>query len=303
MRVCVTGGSGYIGTSLINLLLSKGCQVTALIHNRPLADRLAKHPSLESHVCDLRELSDLSPFLKGADCLIHNAIVWDEKPLHTNTLDKFVSINLFQWAASQGVGHILYTSSTAVHRPFTPLMTEVDDLQPADDYAETKLKGELAAKDFALQAGIKTTIIRAAPVIGPPEYEGEKMKMLSTMKDIFNAALDNATIHLPYEPGRQFISRDDLAQTFWRAMQPDSPPGTYLAASSNYTTWESIARMFLEQLGSKSSIVVPSSLSQPCHFDCSRLEDQLGLKFNSHAGLQAMIESLTADYTKGPFSQ
>lgn len=303
MRVCVTGAAGFVGTSLVDLLLSKGCHVTALVHNRLLPESLTRRRGLECYICDLRDLSDLSGFMKGADCLIHNAIVWDDLDTGPNTIDTFVSINLFQWATAQGVEQIIYTSTTAVHRPFKPLMTEDDVLQPDDDYADIKLKGELALKDFAESAGVKTTIIRSAPVIGAPEYEGEQLKLLSGLKSIFDSALDNAPIYLPKEPGRQFICRRDLAETFWQAMQPKSPAGTFLAASANMTSWEQVARQFVEQLDSKSEIIPPGQYSPPSFFDCSRLAKEFGLTFDSQLSLQAMIESLTNEYTKGPFSQ
>lgn len=302
MRVCITGGTGYVGLCISAALIRQGYEVTLLIRKRSLPLELASRPNVRLIQCDLLDEAKVRKQLKGQDCLIHNSLIWNDDDQQPATTDFESTINLFQSAADVGTEKIIYTSSTAVHRPFKPFMTVNDPLEAYDSYAFVKGQNELLLKAIAENLDIKATIIRAGPVIGAPEFDGEKIKLHSQIAKMFSCALDNHPIVLTEEAGRQFICRRDLAKVFLAAIQAKSEPGTYLAVSENLTTWESIARQMIENLDSKSEIIPSSHQEEEKRFETRTLIDKLGLRFNSQASMKAMIESMAAEYSSGPFS-
>ena len=302
VRVCITGGTGFVGLSLSSLLIRRGCEVTLLTHERTLPPDLAARPNAYIVQCDLLDFAKVRKYMSGQDCLIHNSIIWSDEDEMPASGDFESSICLFQAAAEAHVKRVVYTSSTAVHRPFKPFMTALDEVEPYDAYAFVKSQNELLLATLSEKLGFEGTVIRPGPVVGGPAYEGEKLKVGNQINRIFNCALDNSPIRLDEEVGRQFIGRDDLAKVFLAAIQPKAEPGTYIAAADNLTTWESIARLIVEKLDSKSEIIPSGNQAPECRFDTMPLIKKLGLRFNSEASVAAMIDSMTSEYSSGPFS-
>lgn len=302
MRVCITGGTGFVGLSLSGLLIKRDYEVTLLTNERTLPQELAFRPNAFLVKCDLLDFAKVRKHLSGQDCLIHNSIIWSKDDDLPSSADFESTLGLFQAAAEAGIPKVIYTSSTAVHRPFKPLMTEDDQIDPFDTYAFVKNQNEVLLTVLAEKLGFQGTIIRSGPVVGPPAFEGEKLKIHSKISSMFSSALDNYPIHLDQELARQFIGRDDLARVFLAAMQSSAEPGTYLAVSENMTSWESIARQIIEKLNSKSEIVPSNSQDAACRFSTDSLLQKLGLRFDSQASMAAMIDGMVSEYSSGPFS-
>jgi len=138
MKVLLTGGSGNLGQALLPRLLDKGDTPVILNVRKPLhLNRGAEF--IEGSVLDRSKLTHI---FRGCDCIVHIA-AWHG--IHEDRGEKdaydFFDLNVrgtfevFEAAASAGIGKAIYISTTSVHRPDTR-------------YGNSKILAEQIAEDY-----------------------------------------------------------------------------------------------------------------------------------------------------------
>ena len=178
----VTGAAGFIGSHLIQKLLSIGQRVIALDnfssghrHNiekvRVLVGNSSKN--LDLHDGDINDTSLCKRLLKGADIVLHQAALGSvprsvEDPMRTNTanVDGFLSILVA--AREVGVKRFVYASSSSVYGDSAEL-PKVEDRtgRPLSPYAVSKAVNELYARVFTELHGMELIGLRYFNVFGP----------------------------------------------------------------------------------------------------------------------------------------
>jgi nucleoside-diphosphate-sugar epimerase len=167
MKVLVTGGSGFIGTHIIDELLSKGHEV------RVFDRRIPKSKSVEWLDGDLRWLGDCDRAVRGMDAILHLAarISVDESLdyIWQYFNDNLMStVNLFLAASKHHVNHVLFTSSCEVYGE-TPKggATEEAPCNPTSPYAASKYAAERAALTFQrVHPELKLAVLRPFNTFG-----------------------------------------------------------------------------------------------------------------------------------------
>ncbi len=178
MNVVVTGGSGRIGTFVIQELLTHGHQVTNLDASAPA------EPRGRFLRADLTDLGQTYGGLAGADAVIHLAAIPHplsdppEVVFRNNVLSTY---NVLEAANTLGIRRVILTSSfSALGFPFarhvmTPEYIPMDEdhpLWPQDAYGLSKQIGEIMAESFVRRTPAMTIIsLRPSAVIVPDEYE------------------------------------------------------------------------------------------------------------------------------------
>lgn len=76
--VLVTGAEGFIGSTLVDLLVEQGARVRALVHYKPYAEKgylahLLDHPAVEMIAGDVRDAGRVSDAVAGCDTVFHLA--------------------------------------------------------------------------------------------------------------------------------------------------------------------------------------------------------------------------------------
>lgn len=278
MRIFLTGGTGYIGAYLIRELVGAGHELTVLSRNPSAC------PGIAVQRGDLQHYD-----LARHDVLIHNAIWWEEED---ELQDVRAAAQLFEAAAKAGIGHIVYTSSTAVHRPFRPLMNEETKIETADSYGATKAANEVFLSAICRQHGMRWNVVRPGPVVGPPATEGAPFKSDRTIARLAEAARKGGELRVGKGLGRQFVAADDLALLYRALLKADHSGETFLCVDRNTTLWESIARRLVEICGSKSEVVVEESKEASHRFDVTKIERTFGFRFDSSAAMTKHLEHL-----------
>ena len=166
-NILVTGGGGYVGTNLVNELLSENYIVTVL-DTFWFGNNLKKHKNLKIIKKDIRGINEKD--LKKIECIMHLAsiandpaaeldakLTWD-----VNVLATYKLINL---AINQKVKKFIFASSGSVYGiKKEKRVTEDLSLEPVSEYNKSKMIGERILLSYKKK--IDLTILRPATVCG-----------------------------------------------------------------------------------------------------------------------------------------
>ena len=177
MKAFVTGGTGFIGASIVRELLKEGWEVRALV--RPGSDRgnLAGL-KVEIREGDLGSEEALKRGLDGCRTLYHAAAdyrLWTRDPAAMYRVNVDGTRNILSAALAAGVEKVVYTSSVGtLGNPGdgTPgdEETPVDLSQMVGDYKKSKFLAERAAESF-LEQGLPLVIVNPSTPVGPMDIK------------------------------------------------------------------------------------------------------------------------------------
>lgn len=174
----VTGGSGFIGSHLVDALVEGGVKVTVLDLVDPKEDR--KNEKVTYVKGDIRD-KDLGVFLKAVspDVVFHLAAHIDDRasvldPVMNADHNELGSINVFEQAKRVGVKKILFASSCAVYGlPESLPIAETVMPRPRTPYGISKWVAEHYLDAMSLQSDVVAVALRFANVYGPRQ-DGSK---------------------------------------------------------------------------------------------------------------------------------
>ena len=184
MRVVVTGGAGFIGSSVVDALLAQGHSVLALDNlstgSRRFLDDASRHPDFELAVADLCEdAAGLPAHFRGADVVVHLAanadvrVGWNapKRDLEQNVI---ATHNVLEAMRTAGAGRILFSSTGSVYGEAPVVPTPEDCPFPVQTslYGASKLAAEGLIAAYAEGAGIGATVFRFVSVLGPRYTHG-----------------------------------------------------------------------------------------------------------------------------------
>lgn len=145
MKVCVTGGAGYIGSHLVAALIERGHEVV-VIDNLENGTRI--HSKSRFYSYDIREIDQMEDALVGTEVFFHLAA--DKRATSKDYYD-MMSVNLggttavLETAKRVGAKRFILASSAAVYAPKDTPCNEYDVIttrKPANIYGLSKLQGE-----------------------------------------------------------------------------------------------------------------------------------------------------------------
>jgi nucleoside-diphosphate-sugar epimerase len=185
--ILVTGANGFVGSHVIDALLTSGYSVKAVVRNT-----WSDAPQgVDLLIADLSLPFDWSDALQGVTAIIHLAArvhQTDESP--QMAIEEFRNINtratleLADQAAIIGVKRFLYLSTIAVNGVFTApgeYFTEQSEPSPKSSYATSKYESELGLLKIAQKYPMEVTIIRP-PMIYGFNAPGNFSRLISIIK-------------------------------------------------------------------------------------------------------------------------
>jgi nucleoside-diphosphate-sugar epimerase len=175
MNVLVTGGAGFIGSSLARSLAGDGHAVRVLDDfSTGRKENLAGvEGDLEVLEGDVRDPAAVARAVAGAEVVHHLAAlpsvarsVADPRASHQVNVDG--TLNVLLAAVDAGVGRVVYASSSSVYGD-TPVLPkhEAMPVSPRSPYAAAKLAGEAYCRSFARVYPLQTVCLRFFNVFGP----------------------------------------------------------------------------------------------------------------------------------------
>ena len=166
-HILVTGGCGFVGSSLVNSLLEDGYKVR-VIDTQWFGNYLHNHPNLECLKLDIRNVDEI-PF-DGIDSIIHLANIANDPSVEMNpTLSWEVNVLATQQLANKAkkhkVQHFIYASRGSVYGiKEEDKVTEDLDLIPISVYNKTKMVAERVLLSYSEDFNVHC--IRPATVCG-----------------------------------------------------------------------------------------------------------------------------------------
>ena len=206
MMVFVTGGTGFVGSHVVNTLLDRGHKVRVLV--RPGSENKLKRPNdVEIANGDVMEAADLARGIEGCDAAIHLVGIiraFPGKGITFERLHNEATANLIQAAKEKGISRLLHMSAQGAR----------------DDGPTAYLRTKFAAEELVRQSGLSYTIFRPSLIFG---RGGEAIKMFADMvKKFMLPVIGDGQYRL------QPVSALAVAQGFERALQLKAAHGQTL---------------------------------------------------------------------------
>ncbi len=228
MKIFITGGCGYIGTVLTNVLLKDGHHITVL-DTQWFGNFLSKNENLRLIKGDIQDLSKIS--FEGMDCIIHLANIANDPGVELDQtlsweINALSSQNLAEKAVQHGVNQIIYASSGSVYGIKEEAeVTEDLSLVPISAYNKTKMVSERVFMSY--KDSIKIHCIRPATVCGySPRMRLDVSVNLLTMQALLRKKINvfggnqirpNINIHDMVRVYQHFIMNKNINSGFYNA--------------------------------------------------------------------------------------
>lgn len=174
----VTGGAGFIGSHIVEYLLTNGAGSVTVLDNlatgfKKNLDLFAAYPKLRFIEGDIRDPEVCKLACEGIDYVTHQAALGSvprsvKDPITSNDVNAGGFVNMITAAKNAGVKSFVYASSSSVYgdEPNLPKREEKVG-NPLSPYAVTKKTNELYADVFARLYGMKVLGLRYFNVFGP----------------------------------------------------------------------------------------------------------------------------------------
>ena len=226
--VAVTGGSGYIGSHVVDALIAAGCTVKVL-------DQKAPHrPEAEWVPCDVLDLDGLTGAVADADLVYHLAAIADVNDviadptvaIEVNTLG---TARVLEAARRADAGRVVLASTVWVYAAASPGDTEVDEdtvFDPSTDrhlYVTSKVAAEMACRDYLTLYDRPYTVLRYGIPYGP------RMRDRCVVAAFMQRAMRGETLTIDGDGSqhRFFVYVEDLAQAHVKVLDDVAVNRTY----------------------------------------------------------------------------
>ena len=177
MKILVTGGAGYIGSTLVPILLSSGHRVRVmdnLTHGGKSLLGVWPDLNFDFYEGDVRNEEHARAALKDIEAVIHlAAIVGDpacaRQPEIARAINLDASIQLFNLSKELGVKNFIFSSTCSNYgkmKDGNGYVDETSELSPVSLYAETKVAVEKYLLDPANSGELIPTVLRFATAYG-----------------------------------------------------------------------------------------------------------------------------------------
>lgn len=247
--VLVTGGAGFLGSSLCARLVEEGISVTVLDNlSSGNLQRLQKVASCKNfHLVkgDITNAEDVKQCVKGKDTILHMAAKVGVIRAASHGIDvlettlKGISLLLSE-SIKNDVSTFVFASSSEVYGEPSRLPSREDDpLVPKSTYAVAKVAAERYCEEYGTLYGMNTCIFRYFNVYGP--FQNDDF----VISRFLHCALAGKALPV-YDGGtqtRDFCFIDDAASLTLEAMKRNRGTGIYNVGSGERTSLRTLAEL------------------------------------------------------------
>jgi nucleoside-diphosphate-sugar epimerase len=257
-KIVVTGGAGFIGSSLARALIARGDEISVLDNfstgrRENLQDLAGTLAIVEGDILDAALLDRV---FAGAEVVFHEAAIPSvprslAAPLASHNANATGTLNVLEAARRCQVRRVVYAgSSSAYGEP--PSLPVVETMAPAplSPYAVSKLAGEQYCRVYARVFGVQTVILRYFNVFGP--RQDPNSQYAAVIPRFITSALAglSPTVYGDGEQSRDFCFIDNVVEANLRAADAEGASGkVFNIACGSGTSLNRILSLLGESLG------------------------------------------------------
>jgi UDP-glucose 4-epimerase len=261
VRVLVTGGSGFIGSHVVDRLLAHGHQplIFDLVHSR-----IHDSNAVECITGDILDSSALREAMRSCSGVIHLAAVADVDqvaldPLRAELVNTRGTAVVLEAARDEEIRHIVYGSTIWVYGNAPGAQALDEDVllaSPDHFYTATKLAGEMYCRSYGLMFGLAPTILR----FGIPH--GPRARAATVVATFVARALAGEPISVNGDgsQARHFVYVEDLADGIVAALAEDARGHTYNLVGDEIVSVREIAGIVRALVGDVDIFHAPGRL-------------------------------------------
>lgn len=308
MKVCVTGGAGFIGSNIVKKLLH-------LNHDIIIVDNLSSGfkknvPLSGVHFIegDIRDSALIHKILQGVETIYHLAAsVGNKRSIENPIIDADINaigtLNILEAARKYQVKKIIISSSAGIFGELKTLpIKENHEIEPRTPYACSKLYAEKVALTYSALYGIEVVCLRYFNVYGPNQRYDAYGNVIPIF--VFNMLRgEPLLIYGDGEQTRDFVNVHDVVQANIKAASTNHLSGVFNVASGTQVTINQLV----------SNLIAISDINPLIKFTSPRLGDvrhsladissakkSLGYSpdINLYKGLQEYFEWAKAEFTE-----
>lgn len=308
INVLVTGADGFIGSHLVETLVARGANVTAL----------AMYNSFDAHGWlddispgvrqaiqmirgDIRDTSFMRRIIARQDIVFHLAALIaiphsyssPQSYVETNILG---TLNVLEGARASSVQRVIHTSTSEVYGTAQTMpITEAHPLQGQSPYSASKIGADMIATSFALSFNLPVAIIRPFNTFGP--RQSERAIIPTVLRQALDERVDIIKVG-DVTPIRDFTYVNDTVAAFMAIGQsPNVEYGRPYNAGAGYAvTISQMIDIALELIDCQKPVMPDPSRARPVHSEVRALQADATL-FSGATGWRAQT-SLKAGLQK-----
>lgn len=294
MNVLVTGSSGLVGSTVMELLNSEGHHVVGFDQRKsPITDHLTVETG---DLCDFPRLASIIQKY-NISAIVHSGGIshphaGEVSPYETVRTNILGTSTVLEAARLFHINKVVYLSSGAVYGNHSAEVTTVENkVHPENTYAVSKLTGEYLGEVYNRNYGMNVISLRLAFVYGPNRFMPDPIKSLLE-RAVNGVDIDDAK---GADQQLEFIYVKDAALAVYKALQAENCSSSIFNIGTGVNTnMKEVAAVIKKLYPSISIKIGPGDLGYDFigAFDCSEAEKQLGFKADYH------LEDGITDYAK-----
>jgi len=278
----VTGGAGFIGSHMVDLLLEQGHKVRVVDnliggHEANLS-HVAQNQNLSCHWHDINSLEPDSEIFVGADYVFHFAGIGDivpsiEQPIDYMQTNVQGTVRVLECARAAKVKRFVYAASSSCYGLADTPTREDHPIQPQYPYALSKYQGEQAVFHWHKVYGLSVASVRIFNAYGT------RVRTTGAYGAVFGVFFRQKIAGKPYtvvgdgSQVRDFIYASDVARGFLMAAEGDADGEAFNVGAGNPQSVNSL----VDLLGGD-VVYIPKRPGEPdaTHADITKITERLG---------------------------
>jgi UDP-glucose 4-epimerase len=261
----VTGGSGFIGSHVVDKLLEAGAGEVVVVDKQVQRENLADAEDtarLRVVEGDVTDADVLDSLLEGVDGVFHMAVLplgpCDQSPRDCLEVNVVGSFNVFDAARRAGIEKVVFSSASSVYGDTNETMDESHPLGARTMYGASKVAGEYFLRAFGDLHGLDYVILRYMNVYGPRQGGGLVINVLKRIQ-----SGEAPTIMGDGSQSFDFVHVADVASANVAAMASEVSGAEFNVGGGNEVTVREIVERLIDLSGSELEPQIDASARVP----------------------------------------